>query len=84
MALDSLGKHKEAILSHEKAIEIDPESANAYYNLACCYALQNNLEKSLEKLSQAINLDSQCREDAKTDTDFDQIRSDRRFQDLIG
>lgn len=57
----------------------------AYFNKACAYALQENIPLALaiENLKQAINLNSECLEMAKTDTDFDKIRRDRRFIDLL-
>ena len=83
-ALNSLGKYKNASASQGNLLGIDQKSANILYGFACFCAVQNNIEKSLEKLSQAINLDPQFRENAKKETDFDQIRSDRRFQELLG
>jgi hypothetical protein len=38
---------------------------------------------TIENLKQAINLDSKFLEMAKTDTDFDKIRHDSRFINLI-
>ena len=53
------------------------------YSKACCYALQNRLELALENLQKAIQLDNEYREMAKTDSDFDNIRNDVRFQELL-
>ncbi len=41
------------------------------------------IDLAVEDLTQAINLDSQYLEDAKTGTDFDKIRHDSRFIHLI-
>jgi tetratricopeptide (TPR) repeat protein len=69
----------------DKVLEIDPNYANAYYNKACYFALQNQVELALENLQRAIELEPErCREMAKTDTDFDGIRGDVRFQELLG
>lgn len=57
---------------------------DAFYNKACCYALQGNVEQAIENLQQAINLSpDKCREAAKADSAFDSIREDERFQALI-
>ncbi|HAG83914.1 MAG TPA: hypothetical protein DCL61_22885, partial [Cyanobacteria bacterium UBA12227] len=78
------GRIEEAIASFDKAIEIKPDNANAFYNKACTYALQSQIELALENLQQAINLNpDESRQIAKTDSDFDSIRSDNRFQALI-
>ncbi len=60
-----------------------PTVINAWYNKACAYALQGNIEQVVENLQAAINLNPKYREMAKTDSDFDSIRDDARFQALI-
>ncbi|HBK66582.1 MAG TPA: prenyltransferase, partial [Cyanobacteria bacterium UBA11166] len=66
------------------AIQIKPDDPNAFYNKACCYALQGNLELAIDNLQQAITISpDEYREMAKTDSDFDKIREDSRFQDLV-
>ncbi|WP_373528613.1 tetratricopeptide repeat protein [Nostoc sp.] len=69
--------------SYDQAINIKPDDHDAWYNKACSYSLLGNLDLAIENLQQAINLNPECREMAKTDTDFDNIREDRQFQDLI-
>ncbi|HBS72170.1 MAG TPA: prenyltransferase, partial [Cyanobacteria bacterium UBA11153] len=67
-----------------QAIQIKPDDPNAFYNKACCYALQGNLELAIDNLQQAITISpDEYREMAKTDSDFDKIREDSRFQDLV-
>ena len=83
IALGNLGRHEEAISSYDQALKIKPDDANAYYNKACTYAQLENISLALDNLKQAINLDSQFLEDAKTDTDFDKIRHDSRFINLL-
>lgn len=79
-----LGRYEEAIASYDKALEFKPDDHSAVYNKACCYALQGNIEQTLENLQQAINLSpDEYREKAKTDSDFDSIRDDELFQALI-
>jgi tetratricopeptide (TPR) repeat protein len=83
-ALFDLGRHEEAIASYEHAVEIKPNDATSFYNLACCYALQIMIDLALENLNKAINLSpEEYRHMAKSDTDFDNIRQDPRFQELI-
>jgi tetratricopeptide (TPR) repeat protein len=83
-ALKKLGRYEEALISFDKALEIKPDLQQAWYNKAACYALQGNVEQALENLQQAINLNPDTyRELPKTDSDFDSIREDDRFQALI-
>ncbi|MCG9889712.1 MAG: tetratricopeptide repeat protein, partial [Thermosynechococcaceae cyanobacterium MS004] len=84
VALGQLGRTEEAIASYDKAIELKPDLHQAWYNKACCYALQNNLESAIANLSHAITLSpDEYRELAKTDSDFDPIRDNEQFQALI-
>ena len=83
-ALGDLGRYKEAIDSYDKSLAINPNAANTYYNKAFAYSLQNMIELALENLQRAIQLDPEkYREMSKTNSDFDNIRRDRRFQALI-
>ena len=83
-ALLTLGRDDEAMAEWDKVLEIDPNYANAYCNKACYFALQNQVELALENLQRAIELaPERYRESAKTDADFDGIRGDVRFQELL-
>jgi hypothetical protein len=56
----------------------------AYYNKACNYALQNNLELAIDNLKKAIEFVPQKYQNlAKTDPDFDKIRGEKQFQELL-
>ena len=84
LVLANLGRYEEAIAAYDAAIKINAEAPKPYYNKACCYGLQGKVEPALEYLQQAIQLSPEeyC-ELAQTDTDFDVIRNDSRFQALI-
>ncbi|TVQ07449.1 MAG: tetratricopeptide repeat protein, partial [Leptolyngbya sp. DLM2.Bin27] len=84
IALRKLGRTEEAIAAFDAAITIKPDFHEALYNKACAYALQGVVEPALENLKRAIHLSpNEYREMAKTDTDFDPIRADPRFQALL-
>jgi len=82
-ALFNLGRFEEVIASFDNALKIKPDDATSYYNKACIYALQENIDLAIENFKQAINLDSVYLEMAKTDPDFDKIRNDSRFINLL-
>ena len=83
-ALLNLGRLDESITNYNKVLEIQPDNTDAFYNKAACYALQGNVEQGIENLQQAINLSpDKYRELAKTDSVFDSLRQDERFQALI-
>ncbi|MCC3498918.1 MAG: tetratricopeptide repeat protein [Microcoleus sp. PH2017_40_RAT_O_B] len=84
IALRNLGRLEDAIASYDKALEFKPDDTSAFYNKACCYALHSQIDQAIQNLQQAINLNpDEWREMAKTDSDFDSMRSDVRFQALI-
>ncbi len=56
--LNEIGKHKESESKLKKAISLNPEYANAYYNLAVLFIGQGNLEKAESELKKAIELKS--------------------------
>ena len=82
--LGDLRRYEEAIASYDRSLQIKPDDSSSYYNKACAYSLQNNLELALENLQKVIQIaPEEYREMAKTDSDFDNIRHNSRFQELI-
>jgi len=77
------GKITNAIEAMMRACELDSESAIAHYNLACYLALDDHLESALKHLSFAFELDPSYREMAVCETDFELIRSDPRFHNMV-
>lgn len=65
-------------------IEQHPDVAFLYFNVACCESLAGQAEAALEHLRQATELWDGFRELASSDSDFDALRADARFQQLIG
>ncbi|MCY7393600.1 MAG: tetratricopeptide repeat protein, partial [Leptolyngbyaceae cyanobacterium CAN_BIN12] len=84
MVLSKLERFQESLASFDKSLQVKPNNANAWYGKACCYALQNNLDRAIEHLKQAIGYSPYlCQLMAKTDPNFNRIRSDQRFQALL-
>lgn len=50
------GRFPEAVAFFEKALEVNPKDAEAYYNIGECYALGDN-EKAIEAYKQAVKID---------------------------
>ena len=57
--LDRMGRFKEAVMNLYRAIEIDPDNANAHNSLGYIYAEANvNLDQALEECKKALSLDA--------------------------
>jgi tetratricopeptide (TPR) repeat protein len=83
LILSSLGKHRDAIECCDRIIEKLPDFPNAIYNRACFHVLDGNIDKGIEDLKRAIQLDFQLLELAKLEKDFAPIRDDERFKAVI-
>ena len=82
--LADLGRNEEAIASYDRAIKFNPNDPDYYYKKACSCSLQHKIELCLDNLQKAIQINpKKYLEQAKSDSDFDNIRHDPRFQTLI-
>ena len=54
------------------------------YNVACAEALTGRKEDAIEHLRRSIALDERGREYAKGDSDFDSLRDEPAFKELVG
>ncbi|MBE7384494.1 MAG: tetratricopeptide repeat protein [Leptolyngbya sp. SIO1E4] len=82
-AMAALSRYAMALACYDQALTIRPSYYRALYNKACCYGLQGDVENAVKFLQEAIALASEYRDMAKTDTDFDAVRDDPRFQALL-
>jgi hypothetical protein len=78
------GAYVEAADSGRELIEAHPGQAHLYYNVACCESLAGRREDAVEHLRQAIDMWDRFRYMAKEDSDFDPIRDEPAFEELIG
>jgi len=60
-----------------------PGHPDLLFNLACCESLAGRTDDALEHLGQAIELWDGVREMAERDSDFDPIRGEPRFAELV-
>jgi hypothetical protein len=61
-----------------------PEHRTLLYNLACCESLAGRPGDAIEHLRAAIDLDDEFRPMAAEDSDFDPIRDQPAFRELVG
>jgi len=67
----------------EKATLADPSYADPYYNLACLYALQTDVEQSLFYLKKAIAVDDTVRDRAQGDKDLENVRGHVQYTRIV-
>ena len=81
-ALSRLGRRNEAIAAYDRAIQLQPNHANSWYNRACVY-VEADVETAIANLRHAIDLNARLAEQAKTDESFDAVRQHPAFQALF-
>jgi len=72
-----------AIQYFSKASKAAPTREEIRYALAAAHALQGNSEAALEHLKAAIELRNQNRFQARQDPDFESLKNDPRFRNLM-
>ena len=65
-------------------VDAHPQYAELFYNLACCESLAGRTTDAVDHLRRAIDLSERCRAYAEDDSDFDPIRDEPAFKELIG
>jgi tetratricopeptide (TPR) repeat protein len=69
----------------QKLIELEPENFLGWYVKAACYALLGDKELAIEDLRKSVRIDSDSSQQlAKANSDFDHLREDERFKELMG
>jgi hypothetical protein len=82
-ALYDAGEHAAAADGARELLEAHPDDARLLYNVACCESLAGRTADALEHLARAIEMSEHCRVLAKDDSDFDAIRDQPAFEELI-
>ena len=78
------GDYAEVVARGRELVESEPEYGAVYYNLACCESLIGDTAEAIAHLRQAIERSERCRDYAKGDSDFDPIRDEPAFVELVG
>jgi tetratricopeptide (TPR) repeat protein len=78
-------RNYEAVIERgRELIEANPQYSLPLYNLACCESLAGRKEDALAHLRQAVEKSDRVRAYAKEDSDFDAIRDEPAFREMIG
>jgi tetratricopeptide (TPR) repeat protein len=83
-ALYKTGDYAEAADRGRVLVEAHPEYPALLYNLACVESLAGRTNDALEHLRRSVELSERSRAFAKGDSDFDAIRDEPAFKELIG
>jgi tetratricopeptide (TPR) repeat protein len=78
--LDNMGKRAEAQKVYLEVLELDAELPAPYYNIACHYARNNEVEEAMNHLAIAIKYGPEFFEESKADPDFDSLREEPDFE----
>jgi hypothetical protein len=78
------GKYDEAADRGRELVEANPQYTTLLYNVACCESLAGRTADAIEHLRLAIEHSAQARSFAAGDSDFDPIRNEPAFKELVG
>jgi tetratricopeptide (TPR) repeat protein len=78
------GEYAEVIERGRALIEANPQYGELLYNLACCESLAGRTNDAIEHLRLAIDGSERVRSFAQGDSDFDPIREEPAFKELMG
>jgi len=78
------GDYEGVIAKGRDTIESNPQYGMPLYNLACVESLAGHKEDAVRHLRMAIDAAPMFRDMARQDSDFDQVRDEAAFRDLVG
>jgi len=85
LSLELYRHYDESLLWYEKALEVaNGQGEWSYYGIASIYGRRGDPANTVKYLSLAIEINPDIREEAKSESDFDPVRSSKEFKELIG
>ncbi|MBM4055086.1 MAG: hypothetical protein FJ264_10555 [Planctomycetes bacterium] len=82
-AYTEMGMHEKGLRIDQKLSRLRKDDPVVHYNLACSYALLDNIEAAFAALEKAIELGYKDAHHMKHDKDLDVLREDARFKKLM-
>jgi superkiller protein 3 len=67
----------------EKAIQLQPNTVEPYYNLACLHSIKGELQEGLMQLNQAIALNPAVKDWVENDPDMVNLKGVPDFKDIL-
>jgi len=81
--LYAAGEYAEAADRGRALLEEHPQYGGLFYNVACCESLAGQTEEAIEHLRVSIDRSKSFRSLAANDSDFDPIRDEPAFKELV-
>jgi TolA-binding protein len=81
--LHNRGEYEEAVRLFRQAVEQQPKNEHALYCLAASSARFGDTASALQALRSAIEASPAARAQARSDSDFDELRQAQEFQSLL-
>jgi tetratricopeptide (TPR) repeat protein len=78
------GEYAAAAERGRALVEAHPGYTTLFYNLACCESLAGQTTEAVDHLRRSIEMSERSRAYAKDDSDFDPIRDEPAFRELVG
>ena len=72
-----------AVRCAEQLVGRNRRSDTGQFNLACYLALSGEVDRAIDALTLACGLNPECRDLARDEPDFDGLRTDDRFRQLL-
>jgi hypothetical protein len=78
------GEYEEVADRGGPLVDAHPEYTMVAYNVACCESLAGRKEDAIRHLRMSVEHNEQLRSHAAGDSDFDAIRDEPEFKELVG
>ena len=78
-----MGRYQDGLRADREMVRMEPDSPNAWYNLACSLSLTGQPDDAFAALEKAIALGYDDAEWMQDDDDFEPIKKDPRFTRLL-
>jgi transglutaminase-like putative cysteine protease/peroxiredoxin len=77
------GNYAKAVEYYQKAVTSFPDISGLWYNYACALSRNNNIDAAFKALKKALDLGMTGLDWAKKDPDLENLRRDKRFNELM-
>jgi serine/threonine protein kinase/Flp pilus assembly protein TadD len=83
ISLTNLGESEKAREWNRRALAMEPDDPSVLYNIACAFALEDQKKEAFEALGKAIDYGFGHWSWIENDPDFNSLRADPRFSDIL-